>query len=95
MPAEEMQANPDTNPSEGYCIKIEVLPGGFTVSDPLPIESKEADSEQYTDSDEETIPDLTSMLKNVMSVIQENPVSGGEKEAFESVDAEPAKEQPY
>ena len=95
MPAEEMQANPDTNLSEGYCIKIEVLPGGFTVSDPLPIESKEADSEQYTDSDEETIPDLTSMLKNVMSVIQENPVSGGEKEAFESVDAEPAKEQPY
>ena len=95
MPADEMQVNQDTNLSEGYCIKIEVLPGGFTVSDPLPIESKEADSEQYTDSDEETIPDLTSMLKNVMSVIQENPVSGGEKEAFESVDAEPAKEQPY
>jgi hypothetical protein len=92
MPAEEMQVNQDTNPSEGYCIKIEVLPGGFTVSDPLPIESKD---EQYTDSDEETIPDLTSMLKNVMSVIQENPVSGGEKEAFESVDAAPAKEQAY
>jgi hypothetical protein len=92
MPAEEMPVNQDTNPSEGYCIKIEVLPGGFTVSDPLPIESKD---EQYTDSDEDMIPDLTSMLKNVMSVIQENPVSGGEKEAFESVDAEPAKEQVY
>jgi hypothetical protein len=92
MPAEEMQVNQDTNPSEGYCIKIEVLPGGFTVSDPLPIESKD---EQYTDSDEDVIPDLTSMLKNVMSVIQENPVSGGEKEAFESVDAEQAKEQAY
>jgi hypothetical protein len=92
MPGDEMQVNQDTNPSEGYCIKIEVLPGGFTVSDPLPIESKD---EEYTDSDEDMIPDLTAMLKNVMSVIQENPVSGGEKEAFESVDAEPVKEQAY
>ena len=95
MPGDEMPVNQDTDPSEGYCIKIEVLPGGFTVSDPLPIESKEADSEQYTDSDEETIPDLTSMLKNVMSVIQDNPVSGGEREAFDSVDAAPVKEEAY
>ena len=36
MPADEMQVNQDTNPSEGYCIKIEVLPGGFTLSDNLP-----------------------------------------------------------
>ena len=79
----------------GYCIKIEVLPGGFTVSDPLPIESKDSEAEQYTDSDEEMIPDLSSMLKNVMAVIQENPVSGGEKEAFESVDAKPAKAESY
>lgn len=91
MPKDEMVVNPDKNLSEGYCIKIEVYPDGFTVSDPLPIDEKTDAGEQYTDTDGELIPDLTSMLKNVMAVINENPVSGGEKEAFESVDAEPAK----
>ena len=76
----------EENSSEGYCIKIEVLKNGFTVSDPKPLEATDAEPDQeYQDSDGELIPDLPTMLKNVMAVIKENPVAGGEEEGFASV----------
>ena len=93
MPVQQLNMNPEANLSEGYCIKIEVLKDGFTVSDPLPIDSKseesdplegESETEDYQDSGGELIPDLPTMLKNVMAVIKENPVSGGEEEGFAS-----------
>lgn len=95
MPDMEMDVNSEPTLDEGYCIKIEVLKDGFTVSDPLPLESKsdesmelEAESEDYTDTDGELIPDLPSMLKNVMAVIKQNPVAGGEESGFEESVAE-------
>lgn len=95
MPDMEMDANSEGTLDEGYCIKIEVLKDGFTVSDPLPLEAKseettelEAEDEQYTDTDGELIPDLPSMLKNVLAVIKQNPVAGGEEAGFEESAAE-------
>ena len=90
MPVQQLNMNSEENLSEGYCIKIEVLKDGFTVSDPLPIEAKseelaEGDTGEYQDTDGELIPDLPSMLKNIMAVIKQNPIGGGEQEGFESV----------
>lgn len=88
MPLQPMVTNSEANLNEGYCIKIEVLKNGFTVSDPLPIEAKSeelAEGEtEYQDEDGELIPDLPTMLKNIMAVVKENPVSGGEEEGFAS-----------
>jgi hypothetical protein len=86
--------NSEANLSEGYCIKIEVLKNGFTVSDPLPIDAKSeelAEGEDYQDEDGELISDLPTMLKNVMAVIKEHPVSGGEEEGFASTGMPTAK----
>ena len=93
MPLQPMVTNSEDNLNEGYCIKIKVLRNGFTVSDPLPIEAKseeleEVPSEDYQDSDGELIPDLPTMLKNIMAVVKENPVSGGEEEGFASAGME-------
>lgn len=93
MPLQPMVTNSEDNLSEGYCIKIEVLKDGFTVSDPLPIEAKseelaEGEADDYQDSDGELIPDLPTMLKNVMAVVKGNPVSGGEEEGFASAGVE-------
>ena len=93
MPVQQLNMNSEENLSEGYCIKIKVLRNGFTVSDPLPIEAKseeleEVPSEDYQDSDGELIPDLPTMLKNIMAVVKENPVSGGEEEGFASAGME-------
>jgi hypothetical protein len=93
MPVQQLNMNPEANLSEGYCIKIEVLKDGFTVSDPLPIEAKseeldEGEADEYQDSDSELIPDLPTMLKNIMAVIKENPVAGGEEEGFASAGME-------
>ena len=96
MPLQPMVTNSEDNRNEGYCIKIEVLKGGFTVSDPLPIEAKseelpEGEADDYQDSDGELIPDLPTMLKNIMAVIKENPLSGGEEEGFASAGLPTAK----
>lgn len=89
MPDEKMEDYSEQNLSEGYCIKITVKPEGFIVSDPKPIEEDE-----YNQSDE-TIPDLTAMLKNVMAVIQENPLEGSESEGFDESEQPPATPQEY
>lgn len=89
MPEEKMQEFSEQNLSEGYCIKITVKPDGFSVSDPKPIEEDE-----YNQSDE-MIPDLTAMLKNVMAVIQENPLEGSESEGFDESETSPATPQAY
>ena len=91
MPVQQLNMNSEENLSEGYCIKIEVLKNGFTVSDPLPIDAKSeelAEGEDYQDEDGELIPDLPTMLKNIMAVVKENPVSGGEEEGFASAGME-------
>ena len=93
MPVQQLNMNSEENLSEGYCIKIKVLRNGFTVSDPLPIEAKseeleEVPSDDYQDKDGELIPDLPTMLKNIMAVVKENPVSGGEEEGFASAGME-------
>ena len=83
---QEMLMNSEEHSSEGYCIKIAVLKNGFTVSDPKPLEATDEESDtEYQDADGELIPDLPTMLKNVMAVIKENPVAGGEEEGFASV----------
>ena len=87
MPLQPMVTNSEDNLNEGDCIKIEVLKNGFTVSDPLPIDAKSeelAEGEDYQDEDGELIPDLPTMLKNIMAVVKEHPVSGGEEEGFAS-----------
>lgn len=89
MPDEKMEDYSEQNLSEGYCIKITVRPDGFSVSDPKPIEQDE-----YNQSDE-TIPDLTAMLKNVMAVIEENPLEGSESEGFDESESEPVVPQAY
>ena len=76
MQNEEKEEFHEPNLSEGYCIKIKVVNGGFTVSDPEPIEEDEYSEEQ------DTIPDLPTMLKNVMAVIQDNPVGESEQDGF-------------
>lgn len=91
MPDQEMDSNSDTDLSEGYCIQVCVYHDGYTVSDPEPLpESESADSESgeqsAPESEEEKIPDLATALKHVMKVIKDNPVSGGEQDAFDSVD---------
>lgn len=95
MPAQEMDVNSDQDLSKGYCIKVEVYPDGFTVSDPLPLDDS---SEEYAEGSEdnpqeeaeEKIPDLTSMLKNVMQVVKENPVGQGEEQAFDETASQSA-----
>ena len=94
MPLQPMVTNSEDNLNEGYCIKIEVLKNGFTVSDPLPIDAKSeelAEGEDYQDEDGELIPDLPTMLKNIMAVVKEHPVSGGEEEGFASAGMPTAK----
>lgn len=89
MPDEKMEELSEQNLSEGYCIKIIVRLDGFTVSDPKPIEEDE-----YNQSDE-AVPDLTSMLKHVMAVVQENPLEGSESEGFDESESQPATPQAY
>ena len=93
MPQEEMMENSTPDLTAGYCIKIEVLPDGFTVSDPLPLEEKQEESaelepEADTYEQGELIADQTSLLKNILAVIKENPVSGGEEAGFEEAATE-------
>ena len=92
MEEQEMSQESEANLSEGYCIKVHVLPGGFRVSDPEPIEDYAADSSELEEEDsepqeDELIPDLASMLKNVMQVVNSNPVGGSEQGAFDQVAA--------
>lgn len=94
MAVQQLNMNSEDNMNEGYCIKIEVLKDGFTVSDPLPIEAKSeelAEADDYQDSDGELIPDLPTMLKNIMAVIKQNPIGGGEEEGFTSAGMPTAK----
>lgn len=71
--------------SQGYCIKVHVLPDGFKVSEPEPIEEYAAEESETDEpeTEDELIPDLASMLKNVMAVVQGNPVGESEQSAFE------------
>lgn len=75
--------------TQGYCIKVHVLPDGFKVSEPEPIEEYDQDesadvmSEAGDDAESELIPDLATMLKNVMAVVQGHPVGESEQSAFE------------
>jgi hypothetical protein len=92
MPGQEMMVNSEDYSSEsdatnGYCIKVEVLKGGFKVSDPISLEQ----SGEYQNDDSELIPDIPSMLKNVLAVIQQNPIGTGEQEGFASVDQQPSE----
>ncbi len=50
---------------EGYSIIIQVLPTGFSVSDPQPLSSAPEDAD---------LQDTTSVLKAVLSILQSNPV---------------------
>jgi hypothetical protein len=90
MEEQEMSQESETNLSEGYCIKIHVLPDGFKVSDPEPIEDYTADSDDTTQDEpqeDEVIPDEATMLKNVLAVIKSNPVGGSEQQAFDATAA--------
>ena len=90
MPNETMPVESEGALTEGYCIKIEVLPDGFTVSDPLPLEAKseetmelEGGADEYSDSNGEVLEDLTSMLKAVMQTVQDNPLQESEQSGFD------------
>lgn len=96
MPVQQMNTESESSLTEGYCIKIEVLPDGFTVSDPLPLETKSEESveldesteDEYSDEAGDVLPDLTSMLKAVMSVVNDNPLQESEQAGFDGEEEE-------
>jgi len=67
-PSEE----PPTPSQEGYEITIRVTPQGLTVDGPEPLAQESEPDEQETG---ETLPDITTALKHVVAIYQENPIS--------------------
>lgn len=61
--------------SKGYCLELEVRPGGFTVSDPQPLDD-EGDESADTDND---VPTLADAMKHIMSIVKSNPVGADEQ----------------
>ena len=96
---DSMQSNSEQDLSEGYCIQVCVYKNGFTVSDPEPLPEsdtgEDAESSSSSESDEDRIPDLATALKHVMKVVKDNPVTGGEQDAFDSVDSDSGSKGKY
>ena len=80
----EMGQGSEQNLSQGYTICVEVLPDGFRVSEPMPLTGySEDDSGEQPDQEESALqPDIASALKQVMAVVQANPVGQSEQSAF-------------
>ena len=66
---------PTSDLSQGYCIELEVRPGGFTVSDPQPLDDE---GDEPTDTDQE-VPTLAEALKHIMAVVKAQPVGADEQ----------------
>lgn len=80
----DTEMNQEQNLSQGYTICVEVLPDGFRVSEPMPLTSYSEDEtdEQPDQEDSALQPDIASALKQVMAVVQANPVGQSEASAF-------------
>jgi hypothetical protein len=71
------------NISQGYLITLTVTPDGYSVSDPEPLPAAPSDqSEEQGESDEETVPDLTTAIKHILAVVKANPLGESEQEQF-------------
>lgn len=82
----DTEMNQEQDLSQGYTICVEVLPDGFRVSEPMPLNSYSDVENNESESDEENSeslqPDIASALKQVMVVVQANPVGQSEASAF-------------
>jgi hypothetical protein len=70
IPMGQESAANSTDTSQGYCIKLHVMPDGFRVSDAEPI-SHEGVEEEYAG---ETIADLPTALKHIVAEVKRNPL---------------------
>ena len=66
---------PTQDISKGYCVELEVRPGGFTVSDPQPLDE---DADESTDTDND-VPTLADAMKHIMMIVKSNPVGADEQ----------------
>jgi hypothetical protein len=74
---QETDSNAPPAPSEeGYSITILVLPTGFSVTGPEPLPATPSQSQP------ETVPDITSAMKEVLAIIKENPTNQDEQAHF-------------
>ena len=72
--------------TQGYVIEVSVLPdGSFNVGDPEPLqeEAEEENGEETSDSGQ-SYPSIGAALKQVLLLIQENPVSGNADAQFQA-----------
>lgn len=92
MDQTQMAYESEQDLSQGYTLCVEVLPDGFRVSEPMPLASysdeENNESEPEEESPESLQPDIASALKQVMAVIQANPVGQSEQAAFHESDAQ-------
>jgi len=66
---------PTQDLSKGYCVELEVRPGGFTISDPQPLDDE---ADEPTDTDNE-VPTLADAMKHIMMIVKSNPVGADEQ----------------
>ena len=71
---------PTSDLSQGYRIELEVRPGGFTVSDPQPLDDE---GDEPTDTDN-TVPTLAEAMKHIMAVVKAQPVGADENAMMEA-----------
>jgi hypothetical protein len=72
--------------TQGYVIEVSVLPdGSFNVGAPEPLqeEAEEENGEETSDSGQ-SYPSIGAALKQVLLLIQENPVSGSADAQFQA-----------
>ena len=73
--SQEASQEPTQDLSKGYCVELEVRPGGFTVSDPQPLDD---DADESADTDNE-VPTLADAMKHIMMIVKSNPVGADEQ----------------
>jgi hypothetical protein len=87
LPASDPAVEAEAPEGQGYVIEIVVKgDGSFAVSkEPLQAEAVEENAEPMPGAaQDQTFSSLGEMLKGVMAIVQENPVSGNEQTQFDA-----------
>lgn len=62
--------------SQGYCVRFEVTPNGFSVSEPEPLSapSEYSEGQEADESAPAPVPDLTTAIKELLHVVKAHPL---------------------
>ena len=76
--------SPPTPLEEGYLITLKVSSDGYTVDGPDPLPAQSQEEEQSETPDEQVLPDITSAVKAVLSILKSHPIGQDEQTGFKS-----------